>query len=189
MEDGPFNFSKTVNLGISQSSSTYNLLLNDDIYFDGFINLEKALNIIENRDIGIIGFMTLYPNLRIQQFGASVYNGIIHETWKGTFYNDLKPIQILPHEVTAVSGAAIMFDQQKLKSVGGFDESFPLEYNDIELSLRMKKYGFRNIVMNIGRIVHLESQTREHKHNSKDFERLLLKHGPFGQRDEFLFTP
>jgi GT2 family glycosyltransferase len=44
--------------------------------------------------------------------------------------------------------------------MGGFDESFPVNYNDVDLCLRVPEAGLSVVCLNAGKIVHRESQTR-----------------------------
>ena len=46
-------------------------------------------------------------------------------------------------------------------SVGGFDERFVAEAQDVDLCLRLHRKGLRTKVAHLGNLVHLENGTRE----------------------------
>jgi GT2 family glycosyltransferase len=45
--------------------------------------------------------------------------------------------------------------------VGGFSEEFPLSYNDVDLSLKIRARGLRILYTPHATLLHYESQTRE----------------------------
>jgi hypothetical protein len=60
----------------------------------------------------------------------------------------------------AVTGACLMVKHELFNSIGGFDEKFPVAYNDVELCFRLYKAGFYNVVRNDAELIHHESLSR-----------------------------
>jgi len=187
--EGSFNFSKTINLGVIRSKNQNVLILNDDMVIEYDFNINLGLNLLTNPDVGVIGFLTLFDDDRVQQFGVSEFKGIVHETWKGTKLSELNHLNLLTHEVYAVSAAAILINRDKYLIIGGLDENFPLEYNDVDLSIRFRQNSLKVLVTYAGKLYHFESKTRGASHSESDFLKLENRYGNFRERDEYLFTP
>ena len=66
----------------------------------------------------------------------------------------------MSRDVTAVTGAMLGISTRLFRELKGFDESFPVNYNDVDLCLRVRQLGRRVICMNVGKVIHYESQTR-----------------------------
>jgi GT2 family glycosyltransferase len=64
-----------------------------------------------------------------------------------------------PYPVEAVDGAALLVDIERALSVGGFDESYFMYWEDMDLCLRLAVAGWRVLVCPTARIVHKVSGT------------------------------
>jgi len=94
-----------------------------------------------------IGFYRLYSNYYVKHLSTSLRNH--GETVKDVDY---------------VLGAAMFMRASIFKQVGGFDAQFFLYFEETELAYRLKKNGFRCVLLPQAKIVHLEgSFTREGK--------------------------
>ena len=60
----------------------------------------------------------------------------------------------------AVTGACLMVDRAKFYEVGGFDEEFPVAYNDIDLCFKLAEAGYYNVCRNDVILYHYESVSR-----------------------------
>jgi len=66
----------------------------------------------------------------------------------------------MSRDVTAVTGAMLGIRAEVFRAMGGFDEAFPVNYNDVDLCLRVRQAGMGVVCLNVGKVVHRESQTR-----------------------------
>ncbi|MFM7095126.1 MAG: glycosyltransferase family 2 protein [Actinomycetota bacterium] len=75
----------------------------------------------------------------------------------------------------AVTGAFLMIDSELFDRVGGFDESYVAECQDIDLCLKAHRLGVGSRVVDAGPLVHLENATRpkgeENWHDRQQFVR------------------
>jgi GT2 family glycosyltransferase len=100
---------------------------------------------------------------------------------------------IMEYDWIGVTGACMMLERKKFDLVGGFDEAFPVAYNDIDLSFRLIEGGLYNIVCPGIELIHYESMSRgqdmlDHaKRKRLEAERLRLyqKHPRFYMHDPF----
>src|SRR5581483_12294612 len=67
----------------------------------------------------------------------------------------------LAHNCTAVTGACLMTRADVFRAVGGFDESFPLNYNDVDYCLRVRQAGYRIVFTPHARLYHHEAVTKD----------------------------
>jgi len=63
------------------------------------------------------------------------------------------------HEVEVLAGAFMMVPKNILNIVGGFDETFFMYGEDIDLSFRIKKAGFKNYYFSESSIIHFKGES------------------------------
>ena len=159
-----FNWSRLNNLAASVSDSEILLFLNNDIEAMKAGWLDAMLQQAHRPNIGCVGANLLYPNGLIQHSGISIgmVDAAIHA------YRGLPLDHRVHHSRSslmsnwgAVTGACLMIRKNVLELLGGFNESFPVEYNDVELCLRLDALGFRHVIPPEAILIHHESQSRD----------------------------
>lgn len=165
-------FSKGNNIGIKKAKGEFVLLLNPDtvVSESAFVNSIRFMD--EHPEAGglgvhmidgsgtflpeskrglptpraafykIFGFSSLFPNSK--KFG-SYHLG----------YLDKEKI----HEVEILSGAYMMIRQQALEKAGLLDETFFMYGEDIDLSYRLIKAGYKNYYFPESRIIHYKGES------------------------------
>jgi len=81
-----------------------------------------------------------------------------------------KPIREYPEQwmkVDYITGADLFVSRKVLDTCGTFHPAFFMYYEESELELRFKKYGYDNILLNGPRIVHLEGEGSKEGKSSK----------------------
>ena len=141
--DGTFNFSRTVNFGFTQAAGEFFLMLNNDTEVITPDWLEQMAGPCRRDDIGIVGAKLLYPDGLIQHAGV-----FFHHDFPGHFGKTL-PSETqdyfhfcnLAQDLTAVTGACLMCTRDTWGRLGGLDETFAVEFNDIDFCLRARELG------------------------------------------------
>ena len=77
------------------------------------------------------------------------------------------------HEVDVLAGAFMMIPKKILDKVGGFDEEFFMYGEDIDLSFRIKKAGFKNYYFAESSIVHFKGEST--KKGSLNYVKIFYK--------------
>lgn len=127
-------------------------------------------------EAGVFGAKLLYPDGRIQ-FGGTVRNLGAPEWFDHRFR--FKPSQWgpanVPQRVLAVTGACMYVRRQVIETIGLFDESYPMAYEDVDFCLRAWASGFGVQYVPDAELVHLESVTRgtEFKEREQASQRLF----------------
>ena len=76
-------------------------------------------------------------------------------------------------EVSAVTGACLTIGRGLYEEVGGFDERFATHYQDVDLCLRLRRLGRRNLFTPRAVVRHDESATRGDHYDQLDRALLL----------------
>lgn len=174
--DSAFNWSALNNHGALRSRGDILLFLNDDTEVGAAEWLEEMIGYAQLRHIGAVGAKLLYPPGDVVQ-----HNGVVNlrdapnhmllrlpATNPGPFGRNL-----LEYNCMAVTGACLMIERSKFEAAGGFDERFPIAYNDVEFCFRLVKRGLFNIVCQAAQLIHYESASRGLDHgNSAKVRRL-----------------
>jgi O-antigen biosynthesis protein len=77
------------------------------------------------------------------------------------------------HEVDVLAGAFMMIPKKVLSEVGNFDEQFFMYGEDVDLSYRIQKAGYRNYYFSESTIIHFKGEST--KRGSLNFVRLFYK--------------
>jgi len=169
---GPFNFAAMNNAAVRSTTGSLLLFLNNDV--DGFSPrwLEQMTATFELDDrIGAVGALLHYPEGDIQHAGV-VLNAKrqcqhAHYNWPADSLGYQGRIRRL-QEFSAVTAACMLVRRDAFESVGGFDEQFPDDYNDIDLCLRLRSAGFAIVYQPHIQATHWEGRTRTAKETAKD---------------------
>lgn len=172
-----FNFSALCNIAASHADGEYLLFMNDDMEVIQKDWLTLMLGYATQTFVGVVGAKLLYAGTdMIQHIGVtSMEIGPSHKLV--TFPDECSYYygrNVFDQDVLGVTGACLMMSGDHFISCGGFDESFPVAYNDVELCMRLSKSGLTNIQCNGAVLYHYESLTRGGDEGDGDkWDRLL----------------
>jgi GT2 family glycosyltransferase len=173
-KDNLQNFSEGMNYifnYISPADSDNILLLNNDIVFNDSVSVNKMINIIENKDVGVVGAKLLYPNSnRLQHAGV-----VFHKDHKLPYHFRHKeiddPIASKNRLFQSVTGAVLLTKAEYFKnnsSLKGIDTKYQWAFEDVDLCLSIKCNLNKKIVYcGDTKISHIESATL--KQNIREF--------------------
>jgi GT2 family glycosyltransferase len=159
---GPFNWSASMNLAAHRATGEHFLFLNDDMEVITPDWIESLLEFSQQPEIGAVGAKLLFPDGRLQHAGVTLLDG----KPKHCFYSfpgehkGYRGSTAVPRNVSAVTGACLMTRAEVFRAVGGFDETFPLDFNDIDYCLRVAEIGWRIVYTPYARLLHYESATK-----------------------------
>jgi len=159
-----FNWSSLNNRAAVGSSAELLLFLNNDIEAMQAGWMEAMASQALRPQIGCVGAVLLYRDRSIQHAGVVVgmHGGADH-----AYAHLAYPAAVhrgraqLLTAWGAVTGACLMVRRELFEQLGGFDEAFSVEFNDIDFCLRCGQLGFRHVVVPEAVLLHHESQTRD----------------------------
>jgi O-antigen biosynthesis protein len=89
----------------------------------------------------------------------------------------------------AVTAACMMVERAKLDAVGGFDETFVVAGNDVDLCLRLTAAGHRSLCLPHVRLLHDESRSRGTYVDPGDFAASERSYGAFRTVGDPFYNP
>lgn len=161
---GPFNFAAMMNGAVSHARHPFLCLLNNDVLSLDDAWLNHMMAHARQPDCGAVGARLLYPEGVVQHAGVAIgIGGAAGHVAKGAAPGDQR--FALWHgatrRVSAVTAACLVVEKAKFIAVGGMDEvAFAIDFNDVDLCLKLDRAGWRNIVVMESTLVHLESMSR-----------------------------
>lgn len=163
--EGAFNYSAVNNLGVSQASGEYILLLNNDTEVITVNWMEELLMYAQREDVGAVGAKLYYGDKTIQHAGVVIGLGA-HRTAGHTHYKQSR--QNLGYmgrlcyaqNMTAVTGACLLVKKSLYEAVGGLDTGFAVSLNDVDFCLKLRKQGYLNVWTPFAELYHYESVSR-----------------------------
>ncbi|WP_408589340.1 glycosyltransferase [Novosphingobium sp.] len=196
---GEFNFAALTNLGVHMARGRLVCLLNNDVEpLDGSW-LRSMVREAVAPGIGAVGARLLYPDGTIQHVGIAIgLGGSAGHVQKGVHPDEpeLANWHAARRRVSAVTAACLVVERDKYLAAGGMDEeSFSVDFNDVDLCLRLQQVGLINLVVPAATLIHHESKTRGIARNATQqarFDRetatLRARWGTVGYRDPW-FSP
>jgi GT2 family glycosyltransferase len=159
-----FNFSRLNNMGAMEAAGELLCLLNNDVEaLDGDWLTHMVRHAVRPR-VGATGALLLYPSGKIQHAGVAFgIGGAAGHVQKRVdpAAEKFSTWHRVTREVSAVTAAAMVVRKDTFVEAGGFDESaFAVAFNDVDLCLRLKQKGYRNIFVAEAKLIHHESESR-----------------------------
>lgn len=186
---GAFNYSALNNRGAKMANGELVLFLNDDTE----VCVSEWLTIMVEHamrpQVGAVGAKLLFPDGRIQHagvvlgVGGTAGHAFRHQRDDGGSYCGLAD---MVRNCSAVTGACMMVPRSLFMRMGGFDEQLPVEFNDVDLCLRLQGEGYRIVYTPDAVLYHYENATRQgaqapedEKHFRVRWAELLAKGDPY----------
>lgn len=167
----PFNFAKLMNIGVGLSKGEYLLFLNNDVEIIHADWMMQMVSFAQQQHTGTVGVKLLYPDDSIQHAGVIVgLGGVAGHAFVNLHKNDAGYFNYVQsvNNFSALTAACLMCRKATYLEVGGMDEDFEVEYNDVDLCLKFIKAGYYNVYLPDVELYHYESATRGHPHQSKE---------------------
>lgn len=158
----PFSFSGANNLGVSHAFGERLIFLNDDTEVITPDWMERFVLWMSTDGVGAVGCCLEYPDGRIQHAGVYSRRGEPSHRYAGFSAAAPGAFGVLSTTTNslAVTGACLGVLRDKFEAVGGFSTVFPLNFNDVDLCLKLVDRGWRTVLDNRTRIVHFETSSR-----------------------------
>ncbi len=175
--DKEFNFSAINNYGATFAKGKFLLLLNNDTEVISPDWIQEMLMYSQRVDVGIVGCKLYYPNNTIQHSGVIIGMGGYAGHWHIGMPSNIPGFMSRLNHVqnfSAVTGACVMIRREVWEEIGGLDELFKVDLNDIDLCLRLRKAGYLVVWTPFAELYHYESKSRG-THDTKEKQRQLLK--------------
>jgi hypothetical protein len=158
----PFNFAKKTNFALAQVKTENVILLNDDLEVISEDWIEAMLAFSRQPEIGAVGAMLLFPTGRVQHAGVVLgVNGCASHIFRNLSAGSVGycGYSHLIRNYSAVTAAAMATRMSLVREVGDFDETFPVDFNDIDFCLRLRSAGYRVVYTPHAKLYHFEGSS------------------------------
>ena len=188
----PFSYAKKMNQLWRSSQTEQVVLMSDDITSESTDWLRALLTFSMQEDVGGAGARLLYPNGTLQH--AGIAGGLIStcaHTWLGCPADEptYQDWAVVHREWSMVTGAVFATRRSVLEEINGFDEMFTLEFNDVDMCLRLKMLGYRIVYTPHAELVHHETASHgEMSPHGADLARFLKRWSEYLYNDP-MFHP
>jgi len=182
-------FAKSCNYGAKYSNSDYLLFLNPDCYIEN-TGLERLVEELKkNSNAGIIGCMIKNPDGSEQRASRRRLPTLLRAIKTFTGIEKLVKFshyfagvnlshEVLKHQtynVEAISGALILIKSKLFKEINGFDEDFPLHFEDLDLFKRCIENGYSILFNPIVEAVHYQGTSSQSNPAVEQFKKIGLQ--------------
>lgn len=159
-----FNYSAINNFAVEKANGSILGFINNDIEVINNEWLDEMVSHAIRTSVGCVGAKLYYPNDTIQHAGVIVgmwgCAGHSHKHYRRDsdgYCGRLRHVQ----NYTALTAACLLVSKDKFKSVNGFnEEDLPIQFNDVDLCLKIQQQGFRNVWTPHAELYHHESISR-----------------------------
>ncbi len=179
--DTNLGFAKACNQGLRLSSGKYILFLNPDtiVTEDCF---EKSISFLDSHpEAGALGIKMIDGSGKFLKESRRSFPLPLTSLYKLFGLSKLFPRSPVfskyhlghldeneDHEVDVLAGAFFMVKKEVLEKIGSFDESFFMYGEDVDLSYRVQKSGYKNFYFAQSSIIHFKGEsTRKIEYSNK----------------------
>lgn len=154
-----YGFAQGNNIGAQKASGKYLFFLNSDaeVLGDG---IDKMIDFFEtHEDGGIVGAKLVDSKGEQKEGSAGKFfslSGVFKTLFLGDKRGGTRFTPVLETLADWVPGAAMMVKSDLYKKIDGFDPHFFMYVEDMDLCLRMKKYGFNTYYFPYFSVMHRE---------------------------------
>jgi GT2 family glycosyltransferase len=192
-DDRPFNFAALNNAAVQQSDAEFVLLLNNDTELISAGWIEELLEHAQRPDVGAVAPLLLYGDGTVQHVGAALgMHGYGGHPFAGLPVDRRTPFGAASDGTRnwlAVTAACMLVERRKFERVGGFDETFVVAGNDVDLCLRLTAAGHRSLCVPHVRLLHHEGRSRGPYIHPGDFARSERSYGDFRTVGDPFYNP
>jgi GT2 family glycosyltransferase len=165
-------FAKASNVGLKHARGNYILFLNPDTLLSEN-TLEKCISFFEyHHDAGALGVKMIDGSGTFLKESKRSFPSPLTSLYKLFGLSKIFPRSKIfsryyaghldknkNHEVDVLAGAFMMIRKEVLEKLGSFDESFFMYGEDIDLSYRIQKNGFKNYYLAETEIIHFKGES------------------------------
>ena len=184
-----FNFAAKANFAVRSSATDRVVLLNDDMQALESGWLRALLEPLELPGVGVVGGRLMYADNTVQHSGMAL--GVLGAATQlfegvGEDHSGYNLFNVVIRNYSAVTGAMMAFRRGAFDRVGGFDEEFPIDYNDIDFCLKLAEAGLRSVYTPFAMLRHFESRSATRlAADALDSQRFHARWAAYINRDPF----
>lgn len=150
---------------MKQANGEYIIFLNNDTSVITPEWIEEMLMYAQRSNVGAVGAKLYFDDNTIQHAGVVLGLGADRVAGHSHYRMPKENLGYMgrlyyAQNVSAVTGACMMMRKSVFEEVNGFDESFRVAFNDVDLCMRIRKAGYLIVFTPYAELYHYESKSR-----------------------------
>jgi GT2 family glycosyltransferase/glycosyltransferase involved in cell wall biosynthesis len=156
---GPYNFSRSCNLGVAAARGEVVIFYNDDVFVITPDWIQAILEVLTLPGVGAVAPKLLYRDNGIQHAGMvtgtrRLLGTAFHAYPRSTAANMTLAQSV--REVSLLSAACLAMTKTLFDTVGGFDEiNTPVNHSDVDLCLKIRELGYTCVYTPHAELTHI----------------------------------
>jgi GT2 family glycosyltransferase len=186
---GRFNYAAKANFAVRHSRTENIVLMNDDMEVISEEWLTALVEFSQDPKIGAVGARLRHLDGTLQHVGMVV--GVcgaaahVYHTYPPD-YIGYNACTHLIRNYSAVTGACLATRKSVVAQVGGFDEEFLIDYNDVDFCLRLIEAGYRVVYTPYAELYHFEgASVKRASQNPAEVEQFRRRWSRYLERDPY----
>jgi GT2 family glycosyltransferase len=184
---GAFNWPAINNMAAATCQTDMLLFLNNDIEATSPGWLHALVELGQRPDVGAVGARLVYPDGKVQHAGVVLgMQGIATHLFSGKpdYQSGYMGWDRVVRSYSALTGACLLVRREVFEEMDGFDEVYPVAFNDLDFCIRLSHAGYRLLFTPHAQLTHYESVSRGLSGYSADFGEFLRRWWPLIQQDD-----
>lgn len=158
-----FNYAAINNYAVKAANGKYLLFLNNDVEILSVNWMDEMLGYCQREDVGAVGARLYFPDDTIQHAGVIIgMGGIAGHIFSGTprVEYGYQARLVSAQNLSAVTAACMMVKKSVFEAIEGFDESYKVAFNDVDLCMKIRALGKLIVYTPYAELYHYESKSR-----------------------------
>ena len=128
--------------------------------------IDALLELSQEPENGVVGGKLRFPNGAIESCGVALDAERLADTpfrgYPGTHPGHVASL-VVNRDFSAVTGACQMVRADVFTEVNGYDESFAVDFGDVDFCLRVREAGYRVVTCPRAELTHYEAASRAYR--------------------------
>ena len=188
-----FSFARKVNFALRHVTTDYVILLNDDLEVLSPGWIEALLEPLGDPGVAAVGARLLYPDGTVQHAGIvlGLQGGGAAHVFRGLPRDQVgygRSTHVI-REFSAVTAAVLAMRRRTFEELGGFDEVFAHDYQDVDFCARLGASGYRVVYTPHAEFVHFEGKSLTRGRDFRAEDALFRERWPGLTRRDPYYNP
>jgi len=187
-----FNFARACNIGAANAQGSLILFLNNDTEIQHEDWLQLMVQWFELPDIGMVGPKLRHANGTIQSAGTIIGLGGVAAHLFGSYVASQSSMfgsDDWYRNCMSVTAACMMVRREAYDKVGGFDERYRLNFQDVVFGVRVYEAGYRIVYTPHVTLLHHEAVSRKQSAYRVEWEMIGTDLGSWLEAGDPYFNP
>lgn len=189
---GAFNWAAVNNQAAATCTTDMLLFLNNDIEASSEGWLHALVELGQRPEIGAVGARLVYPDGKVQHAGVVLgVQGIATHLFAGMPGDHIGYMgwDRVIRSYSALTGACMLVRRELFEEMEGFDEDYPIAFNDLDFCIRLTRAGYRLLYTPHAQLTHYESVSRGLSGYAADFGVFLRRWWGLVQGNDLCYNP